>query len=85
MIVVKKKKLGRPLKLAVTAGVLAVLIVAAIIINTLIAVDDGGGTGNTEPPEIIEGLESIHNGAAVVYPSIAEKNVIRKNTPLSKT
>lgn len=79
MIVVKKKKLGRPLKLAITAGALVILTVAAIILNTLLAADDGGSNSTTEPPEIIEGVESVYNGMAVAFPSVkeSEMNFIR--------
>ena len=75
MIVVKKKRLGRPLKLVVTAGILALLTATAIILNTVLAAKDNGDDTAKKPPEIIEGVEAVHNGSAVAYPNVSEKDI----------
>ena len=75
MIVVKKKKLKRPVLLAITAGVLALLTVAAILLNTLLAADDGDGGTKKPAPEIIEGVEDVFNGMAVAFPRVEETHM----------
>ena len=69
-----KKKIKKPLLLAILAAALVLVSVAAILIDTLLVVSEPEQQ-KTAPPEIIEGLEDIYNGMAVAYSHIAEENI----------
>lgn len=75
-MIVVKKRMKKPLKIAIIAGVLLVLTVAAILLNTLLMIDNGEGE-NTKPPiDVMESLgEATHNGAAVAYPYVEEDSI----------
>ena len=70
-----KKKMKKSVLIAILAGVLAVLTVAAILLNTLLLSDGGDDTGSSTPkPEIIEG-EGIYADSAIAFPRVEEKNI----------
>lgn len=71
---VVKRKNKKALLIAILALSLAILIAGAILLDTLLKVDEGG---DTKPvlPELIEG-EAIYNNTAVAYPRVAEKDII---------
>ena len=70
-----KKKMKKPVLIAILSGVLAVLTVTAILLNTLLLSDDGTDGGNDKViPEILDG-EGIFANSAVAFPQIEEKNI----------
>ncbi len=64
-----KKKMKKPLIIAILAAVLAVLIGAALIINAVIKSQNSGGGDTTSKPEVDESIgESIYANSPVAYP-----------------
>ena len=69
-----KRKNKKALLIAILAFSLALLTAGAIVLNTLLQVDDGGAQ-KPQLPQILEG-EAIYNSTAVAYPHIAEKDIV---------
>ena len=69
-----KKKIKKPLLIAILALALAIMTAAAILIDTLLVVSVPEPE-KPAPPEIIEGLEDLYNGMAVAYSHISEENI----------
>ena len=70
-----KKKMKKPVLIAILAGVLAALTALAIVLNALILSDDGSDGQDTPiPPEILEG-EGIFANSAVAFPRVEEKDI----------
>ena len=70
-----KKKMKKPVLIAILAGVLAALTALAIVLNALILSDDGSdGQDTPTPPEILEG-EGIFANSAVAFPRVEEKDI----------
>jgi hypothetical protein len=75
-MIVVKKKMKKPLIIAILAGALAVLTVAAILLNTFLLADNGSGTDNNKVIDYRPELgESKYNGEAVAYPHIDESRM----------
>ena len=72
MKVIRRTK-KKQLLIAILALSLAVLIAGAILIDTLLQIDDGG---STDPvlPEILDG-EAIYNNSAIAYPYVKEASI----------
>ncbi len=75
-MIVVKKKMKKPLIIAILAGVLVVLTVLAIVLNALL---DSGAASNgaeEEPIDIIESIgESVYNKTAVAYPHVEQSSM----------
>ena len=72
MKVIRKNK-QKQLLIAILAFALALLTAGAILIDSLLNKEPD--EPQTQPPEIIEGLEAIYNNSAIVYPRIKEKDI----------
>lgn len=75
-MIVVKKKIKKPLFIAILAGVLVVLTVAAILLNTLLLADNGE---ENKPNKVIDYRpelgEDKYNGEAVAYPHVDESRI----------
>ncbi len=68
---VVKKKMKKPLIIAILAAVLAVLVASIFIINALINKNSSSGTDSKNPVVVDEALgESVYNSSAVAYPHV---------------
>ncbi|MBQ8380733.1 MAG: hypothetical protein IJY18_02465 [Clostridia bacterium] len=76
-MIVVKKKMKKPLIIAILAGILAVATVAAILLNTLLLKDDGSSdSGKKDKVQFDASLgESEHNGSAVAFPHVPEERM----------
>lgn len=76
-MIVVKKKMKRPLIIAILAAVLATLTAAAILLNTLLLVDTSDETPKVEPPVVDKELgEDVYLNSAVAYPRVEESHII---------
>ena len=72
---VVKKKIKKPLLLAILAGILVILTVGAIVINAITSSAGDDEEVTKEPPKIIEGVEAVVNGQAAAYPQVTESEI----------
>ena len=74
-MIVVKKKMKKPLIIAILAGVLAVTVTVSILLSVLLQSTDGGNTPEPKPDyDLIEG-EAIYNGSPVAYPGVKEERM----------
>ncbi len=76
-MIVVKKKIKKPLLIAILAGALALMTVLAILLNTLLAANAGKGEDNNKNKiEVDTELgESVYNGEAIAYLPVAESTI----------
>lgn len=76
-MIVVKKKMKRPLLIAILAAVLAVLTAAAILLDVFLIADNSDDTPKVEPPVVDKDAgEDIYNNLKVAYPRVEESHIV---------